>query len=143
MYKDFYSIYPLFNIYGLYNNHKDITTWIAGLEPSLWKIILKFFKVKDKTGRVIETIRDILKKYKYYSLYEYTYLNEQENLIISIYYIKDKEAIDIDYITTLINLLRRKERLEDIVGWIDTNNNIICFIDHKVANSFYNYFGLN
>lgn len=143
MYRNFYSVYPLFNIYTLYSKDKEMNTWIQGLDPSLWKLINRIFKVYDDKGRVIDTLVHMIDGYKKYKYIEYIYTDKELINIIPVFYISDVDDLDKDYFTTLINLLVLNKNIKDITGWLDTNNNIICFIDKETAMKFYKDFGFN
>jgi hypothetical protein len=116
-------------------------TWINKLHPSLWKYIDRLFKIYDKKDNITNTLIYMIKNYNNYMYKEYIY--KDYNNLFPIYYITDKEDINKDYIFNIINLLCINENIKDKVGWLDTNNNIICFIDKNTAFNFYKYFGFN
>jgi len=143
MYRNFYSVYPLFNIYTLYNRDIEKSSWIQDMHPSLWKYIDNLFKVIDRKGNVFRTLKYLMENYDKYKYKEYIYHDKEYTNILPIYYISDIKDLDIDYLSTVINVLCISDYKNSKVGWLDTDNNIICFIDKDTAFDFYKKFGFD
>ncbi|MEI2419186.1 hypothetical protein V6O07_02845 [Arthrospira platensis SPKY2] len=132
-------LYPFDNIYPIYKKDYPKQTYINGINSSLWKILEPFLKTIDNRNKIKESLNFIIDKYKYYSLYEFIYLNKNKNFT-PIYTINISNYIDNNYLTTIINLLDFKNRREYIKGWFDTNNNNICYFESEDALKFYYFF---